>query len=176
MPLDPVKVLQEIEDDPAGRDYAAHEGNDGEIADLMNERIFKGRKLVRTGDIEHIARVNNLKPRIAQHAGLIPHLPPPDGTNPGIILSCYLVIDIFSFPDQHIDLDLPAVRGMLDTLQMVGLLDTLDGTGAVVIAGADNRAAIEALADTLVSRAEIIAGELGIDATGYDISAAYGRI
>lgn len=175
MTLDPVRVRQELDDDPAGRDYATHEGNDGEQSDLMNERIFKGRKLVRTGDVEIIARTNFLKPRIAQHAGLIPHLPPPDGTNPGIILSCYLVIDIFSFPDQRLDLDLPAVRGMLDTLQTAGLLDTLDSTGAVLISGADNRAAIEALADTLVSRAEILFGP-GIDATGDDISAAYGRI
>jgi hypothetical protein len=175
MSLDPVRVRQELDDDPAGRDYAAHEGNDGEQCDLMNERIFKGRKLVRTGDVEIIARTNFLKPRIAQYAGLIPHLPPPDGTNPGIILSSYLVIDIFSFPDQRLDLDLPAVRGMLDTLQAAGLLDTLDSTGAVLISGADNRAAIEALADTLVSRTEILFG-LGIDATGDDISAAYGRI
>lgn len=175
MPLDPAKVLAEIEDDPAGRDYAAHGGNDGEIADLMNERIFKGRKLVPAAAVESVARLRGLKPRIAQHAGLIWYLPPTEGTAPTVILSCYQVIDIFNNPSQLLDLDLPIVRGALDTLQGAGLLDTLDDTGAIVVPGEDNRNAIEALADTLVSRAEILFG-IGTDATGDDVSAAYGRI
>lgn len=172
MPIDPVKVRAEIDSDPAGRGYADNAGSDNVIADLMNERIFNGRKPVRADAIEFVAWFRNLKPRIAQHAGIIPHLPPAAGTEPPVILACYQVVDIFSHPGQMLDEDLPQFTGAMDILQAAGLLDTLDATGAVLIPGADNRAAIMALADTLVSRAEIIAEQIGVYAEVDDISAA----
>lgn len=172
MPIDPVKVRAEIDTDPAGRGYGDNIGSDNVIADLMNERIFPGRKHVRADAVEYVAWFRNLKPRIAQHAGIIPHLPPTAGTEFTVILACYQVVDIFNHPNQMLDEDLPQFAGAMDILLSAGLLDTLDATGTILIPGAANRAEIMALADTLVSRAEIIAGHIGAYAEVDDISAA----
>jgi hypothetical protein len=176
MTLEPTTIRAEIDEDPAGRGYANYLDSDNVIEQLINEKIYSGRKLVPASQVEFLAWVRNLKPRIAQHAGVIPHLPPTEGTSPIVVLACYMVTDIFNKPAQLLDLDLTQVKSALDILQTAALLDTLNpANGEILIPGEQNRAEIDALANTLVSRAEIIAENIGTYIDSTQISEALGR-
>jgi hypothetical protein len=162
--MDDAALKREIDTDPAGRGYAQHvlDGNLVAVADLLNEPVVPGRRQVPVGDVLALARTRGLVPRIRQFAGVVPHFAPPAGVTPTTQLAALAAVDLFETPDRLVDLDLPEVATVLAALEQADLLTSRAPDGTVLVTGAANRAAINALGDTKYSRAELALGEPGI--------------
>lgn len=172
--MDDAALRREIDTDPAGRGYAQPVLDDNLVAvtDLLNERIFPGRKRVPVGDVLTLARTRGLIPRIRQFAGVVPHFPPPDGTPPAVQLAALAAVDLFETPERLVDLDLPEVAYVLTGLEQAGLLTSYAPDGTVWSTGADNLAAIRALGDTRYSRAELALEQPGVVPSHSDVARA----
>lgn len=170
--MDDAALRNEINTDPTGRGYAQPvlDGNLVAVADLLNERIFPGRKQVSVGDILALARTRGLIPRIRQYAGIVPHFAPPDGTPPSAQLAALAAVDLFETPERLADLDLPEVAYVLAGLEQATLLTSYAPDGTVWSSGADNLAAIRALGDTKYSRAELVLKQPGVTVGHADVA------